>query len=115
MKKLSCNMCNFETIHPSSYKKHLETKKHNKNCYGSSVKMEVRKFKPENVIIEINPDVKIEELTKSIGIIESLSEEIAELREENMLLKLNNEEQLNNNVINEFSSIFDDDFSDLFR
>lgn len=116
-KKHYCNYCNYGTSRLSSYKLHLTRKYHIKNTrHDSSIKMVMSKYKKDsnNIDIVLIPKEKEVE-NESIKFLESVSDELLKLKEENMLLKINMQDKYSTDDINEtFSSIFDDDFSLLF-
>lgn len=116
-KKFFCDVCSYGTNVNNSFKKHLKTLKHTQNLRESSVKMHIKKYKPENININICADEEIvNKNDKSMVFLEKITNELTQLQQENMLLKLN--KQSNNMFpvkLNNFTSIFDDDFSSLFE
>jgi hypothetical protein len=122
-KKYLCDVCDYSTNSNSSLKKHQKTLKHIRNSRESSVKMEITKFarkKPQKIHIEIKGDDQESEINESIKFIDKISNELAQLREENILLKMNMQNQFNDVEVHhqcddtEFKTVFDDDFTKLF-
>jgi hypothetical protein len=113
-----CEACNYETDRLSSYKLHLTRNKHLKNTReGTGVKIQISKYKSQKfpkVHLEILPKNEIEPENKSVEFLESLGNELTQLRNENLLLKINMQNQFNGDRYDEFTSIFDDNFDVLF-
>jgi hypothetical protein len=122
-KKYFCDVCDYSTDLNNSFKKHQKTLKHINNSRESSVKMEITKFarkKHQKVHIEINGDEKENEINESIKLIDNITNELTQLREENLLLKINMQNQFSNVETQykyddtEFQTVFDNDFTKLF-
>lgn len=128
-KKFFCDVCQYGTNSNNSYKKHLKTSKHMKNTRESSVKLDIVKYEDINIEICGNKD-KHNEIDKSMKFIEKMTDELTSLRQENTILKANIDNSRNYSPIykcsnkqiydcdyddERFVTIFDDDFSCLFR
>ena len=117
--KYYCDVCDYGTDRQNSYKKHLDTQKHFKNARESSVTIDIVKFKPqlEKINIEIYPEKIKEEPDNALKFLQEVNEELTQLRQENLLLKMNMQYQQFNNEYNHnnFTSVFDDDFTSLFE
>lgn len=117
MYKHFCDVCEYGTNKQNLYKKHLVTQKHIRNSRESSVTIDIVKYKKpktyEKINIEIYPE-NDEEPNKTIDIFTKLTDELTELRQENMALKMNMEFKYSNEHTGDFISVFDDDFTNLF-
>lgn len=120
-KKFYCDVCQYRTNLNSSFKRHLATIKHMKNSRESSVKMDIIKF--EDVNIEICGKQK-EDINKSMDLIEKITNQLTELKQENSILKANQHfkrdyyndyDDICINSCSSFKSVFDDDFKTLFN
>ena len=115
-----CDVCEYGTNRQNSFKKHLETQKHIRNSRESSVTIDIKKHKMnktkvyEKINIEIYPENIKEESDNTIQFLKEITNELTQLRQENMLLKLNMEYQYPSDNSSNFASVFDDDFTVLF-
>lgn len=122
-KKYLCDVCDYSTDLKSSFKKHQKTLKHIHNSKESSIKMEITKFprKNQKVHIEIKGNEEESKINESIKFIDKIGSELIQLKEENLLLKMNMQNQFNNTETHyqyndtEFQSVFDDNFAKLFQ
>lgn len=123
-KEYKCVICKYVTDRWWSYNKHLDTKKHMKlSAINSNINMEIVKSDVKyNVPVykEIVADpIFMSNLGAELDLIDKLTTEMDALREENLVLKMNTD---NCFMVNdgyqessqEFTSIFDSDFSKLF-
>lgn len=119
-KKHKCEVCNYETDRLWSFNKHLGSEKHMKltrvkvNLKMDIVKCESNKYSIP-VYKEFLPEMEANLKNSTIDFIYSLTNEIKELKEENLLLTMNMQNTFNmDDNYREFDSIFDNDFSKLF-
>lgn len=123
--KYFCDVCEYGTNRHNSFKKHLETQKHVRNSRESSVTIDIIKFKHnkikkvknEEINIEIYPENKKDEPDSATIFLEEVINELSQLRQENILLKMNVQYQqypLENIKEDTFTTVFDNDFTSLF-
>ena len=84
--KYFCDVCQYGTNLNNSYKKHLKTIKHMKHTRESSVKLDIVKYEDINIQI-CGKKEKQNEVNKSMKFIEKMTDELTNLRQENILLK----------------------------